>query len=347
MSKRDGLQMAFEANREQLLRYLRAHGAGDAAEDLLQELWLKAADGVTGPIASPLNYLYRAATNLMIDQRRSVTQRQRREQEWSGLTDTLAGLPANDPGPERGIDGRQRLDLVERELAKLPQRALSIFREHRLGGRTQREIALGRPPPPYSTGHVMPIIPLAASVLRQSLVKASASSRVECAQTLPAFRQMGGEELTHDGAKRLRLRGKGEVHQTATLLDTCVKFRFVVIDEQTAVQIAALLEGSSILAAHLLSDKVGLSIADVLDRQRADGEALGHVHREPAHSSACCAEHLPVERARLVGQPRRPVAATWAGSAAATRHRPRRSATPSARSGMRRPWPCRRWVRPR
>lgn len=141
MSKPHGLQLAFEANREQLLRYLRAHGAGDSAEDLLQELWVKAAAGANGPIASPLNYLYRAATNLMIDQRRSQAQQQRREQEWSGLTDRLAGLPANDPGPERGIDGRQRLDLVERELAKLPPRALSIFREHRLAGRTQREIA--------------------------------------------------------------------------------------------------------------------------------------------------------------------------------------------------------------
>ena len=143
MSKRDGLQTVFEANREQLLRYLRAHGAGDAAEDLLQELWLKAAAGATGPIASPLNYLYRAATNLMIDRRRSQAQQQRREQEWSALTDRLAGSPANDPGPERGIEGRQRLELVERELAALPSRALSIFREHRLGGRTQREIAAG------------------------------------------------------------------------------------------------------------------------------------------------------------------------------------------------------------
>ena len=66
-----GLQIIFEENREQLLRYLRAHGAGDAAEDLLQELWLKIAAGTQGPIASPRSYLFRAATNLMIDLRRS------------------------------------------------------------------------------------------------------------------------------------------------------------------------------------------------------------------------------------------------------------------------------------
>ena len=137
----DGLQAALDANREQLLRYLRAHGAGAAAEDLLQDLWLKAAAGATGPIASPLNYLYPTATNLMIHQRRSETQRQQREQEWSSLTDRIAGVPANDPGPERSIDGQERLALVERELGTLQPRALAIFREHRLGGRTQREIA--------------------------------------------------------------------------------------------------------------------------------------------------------------------------------------------------------------
>src|SRR6187431_625711 len=99
MLKHDGLQKVFEANREALLRYLRAHGAGDATEDLLQELWLKAAGGISGPIASPRSYLFRAATNLMIDRRRSEAQQQRREVEWSGLTDRLPNSPANDPGP--------------------------------------------------------------------------------------------------------------------------------------------------------------------------------------------------------------------------------------------------------
>ena len=136
-----GLQQIFEESREQLLRYLRAHGAGDAAEDLLQELWLKAAASPAGPIAAPRNYLFRAATNLMIDRRRSEPQAQRREIEWSGLADRLPGSAANDPGPERSLDGRRRLALVEAELAKLPPRAVAIFRQHRIEGHTQREIA--------------------------------------------------------------------------------------------------------------------------------------------------------------------------------------------------------------
>lgn len=136
-----GIQQIFEENREQLLRYLRAHGAGDSAEDLLQELWLKVAAVAAGPIAAPRNYLFRAATNLMIDRRRSEAQAQRRDREWSGLADRLADSAANDPGPERQLVGRQKLALVEEELRKLPVRAIAIFRQHRIDGRTQREIA--------------------------------------------------------------------------------------------------------------------------------------------------------------------------------------------------------------
>lgn len=136
-----GLQLVFEESREQLLRYLRAHGAGDAAEDVLQELWLKVAASQSGPIASPKSYLFRAATNLMIDRRRSESQSQRRDHEWSGLADRLPDSIANDPGPDRQIDGRRKLEVVESELARLPPRAVSIFRAHRIDGRTQREIA--------------------------------------------------------------------------------------------------------------------------------------------------------------------------------------------------------------
>ena len=136
-----GLQLVFEESREQLLRYLRAHGAGDAAEDVLQELWLKVAASQSGPIASPKSYLFRAATNLMIDRRRSESQSQRRDHEWSGLADRMPDSIANDPGPDRQIDGRRKLEVVESELARLPPRAVSIFRAHRIDGRTQREIA--------------------------------------------------------------------------------------------------------------------------------------------------------------------------------------------------------------
>ncbi|QDP20600.1 RNA polymerase sigma factor [Sphingomonas xanthus] len=137
----NGLQQIFEEHRQPLLRYLRAHGAGEAAEDLLQELWLKVVASLPGPVANPRSYLFRAATNLMIDWRRSSAQAHRRDVEWAGLTDRLPGSAANDPGPERMVEGRRQLDLVEARLATLPARAVSIFRQHRIEGITQRKIA--------------------------------------------------------------------------------------------------------------------------------------------------------------------------------------------------------------
>ena len=137
-----GLTHILERERAQLLRYLRAHGAGDQAEDLLQELWIRVQANPTGPIASPRSYLFRAATNLIIDRRRSEQQEQQRVAEWSEASDRLAGAPANDPGPEREYDGRRRLALVAEHLAKLPKRAVQIFHQHRVEGRTQREITV-------------------------------------------------------------------------------------------------------------------------------------------------------------------------------------------------------------
>lgn len=66
-----GLQATMIENWAALLRFLRARGAGDAAEDLLQELWFRASSAASGTIADPLAYLYRAANNLMLDHRRS------------------------------------------------------------------------------------------------------------------------------------------------------------------------------------------------------------------------------------------------------------------------------------
>jgi RNA polymerase sigma-70 factor (ECF subfamily) len=73
-----GLEAIFIANRVALLRFLRARGAGDDAEDLLQELWLRIRNAPSGPIDQPLPYLMRAANNLMLDRHRGrVRARQR------------------------------------------------------------------------------------------------------------------------------------------------------------------------------------------------------------------------------------------------------------------------------
>lgn len=133
-----GLEAAFLANRGALLRFLRARGAGEAAEDLLQDMWLKIADARPGPVATPLAYLYRMADRLMIDRYRSVRQASVREQAWGELQADGAEMP----DAERQLAAIQLAALVAVLLDRLePPRVGQIFRRHRVDGVSQRQIA--------------------------------------------------------------------------------------------------------------------------------------------------------------------------------------------------------------
>ena len=136
----DGLLSALEDNRDRLLRYLRAQGAGDSAEDLLQDLRLRLLTIPSGPVAAPANYLFRALTNLIIDRRRSETQRARREEQWADAGDRLDER-ASEPGPDRQLDAQRTLRRIEAALGELPDRARTVLHRHRVDGETQRQIA--------------------------------------------------------------------------------------------------------------------------------------------------------------------------------------------------------------
>lgn len=131
-----GLEAVFLDNRPALLRFLRARGAGDVAEDLLQELWIKAQAGASGPIAEPLAYLYRTANNLMLDRRRAELRGARRDALWTETGEDTAA-----PDGEDRLIARERLEQVRRTLADLGERTDAIFRRYRLDGRSQRDIA--------------------------------------------------------------------------------------------------------------------------------------------------------------------------------------------------------------
>lgn len=141
MNSTSGLQQLFAEHRDSLLRYLRAHGAGDAAEDRLHDLWLKISDAPVGPIANPKSYFFRMATNLMIDFKRTENQARKRDRDWTELVSAEGDDPGAWPDAERQAVSRQQLTIVEEALGKLPERALAIFRQHRIEGRSQREIA--------------------------------------------------------------------------------------------------------------------------------------------------------------------------------------------------------------
>lgn len=140
-SSSTGLEEVFLANRDRLLRFLAARGAGEAAEDVLQEIWLKIAARNTGPVASPLSYLFRTADTLMIDRFRSVRQAEKRERDWSEAQDGAKPGVSDAPSAERHLIAREQARLVLQTLDALGPRPGAIFRRHRIDGVSQRLLA--------------------------------------------------------------------------------------------------------------------------------------------------------------------------------------------------------------
>jgi len=136
-----GLEEVFLANRDRLLRFLKARGAGDAAEDLLQEVWIRIAGRPSGPVSSPLSYLFRTADLLMIDRYRATVQAQRREKAWGETQDGTRPGVSDEPSAERRIIGQEHTRLVQETLDALGPRVSAVFRAHRIEEVPQRRIA--------------------------------------------------------------------------------------------------------------------------------------------------------------------------------------------------------------
>nr|WP_184112095.1 RNA polymerase sigma factor [Sphingomonas abaci] len=133
-----GLELVYLENRDRLVRFLRARGAGDVAEDLVHDLWLTVSTRSEGPIANPVAYLHRAADRLMIDRYRSRSQAEKREQAWEKDRE---GENFMMPTPEREVGARQEAERVVAVLNALGDRKAGIFRRVRIDGVAQRTVA--------------------------------------------------------------------------------------------------------------------------------------------------------------------------------------------------------------
>jgi RNA polymerase sigma-70 factor (ECF subfamily) len=133
----DGLQQVVLNERARLLRFLVARGAGDDAEDLLQDLWQRVSASSGQPIADPVSYLFRAAENLMRDLRRSTLSRERRQFDWNDARPSAD----DEPQGERVLIARARLREVDETLSALGPRVEQVFRRCRIDGVGQAVIA--------------------------------------------------------------------------------------------------------------------------------------------------------------------------------------------------------------
>lgn len=133
-----GLRAVFLAERAMLLRLLVARlGSVEEAEDALQDLWLRLETVTGGPIAEPIGYICRMASNIAVDRRRRGTRRADRDGGW---LQAQAGA-AEQPDAERALIARERLARVEKTLAALPERVATAFRLYRFEDLSQKAIA--------------------------------------------------------------------------------------------------------------------------------------------------------------------------------------------------------------
>lgn len=123
------------SQRSRILHFLRLRGAGDAAEDLYQELWMRLSHRVMDQIIDPSSYVMRAANNLMLDRYRSNRQRELRDAAWGELS------IATEASAENRMIAQQQLHMINRSIDKVGARPARIFRRFRLDGHHQKDIA--------------------------------------------------------------------------------------------------------------------------------------------------------------------------------------------------------------
>jgi RNA polymerase sigma-70 factor (ECF subfamily) len=136
------LQTLFLTMRPSLVRFLALRGASpEEAEDLAQDLFIKAGHAEERPIGEPSAYLYKMADNLFLDRRRSALRRQRREEDWA---DQVGGFDAEvgRTDADQQLSMRHELILIEEALSSLPDRTADIFRRFRVDGERQKAIAI-------------------------------------------------------------------------------------------------------------------------------------------------------------------------------------------------------------
>lgn len=143
-SDQNPLLAAYLERRADLVRYFRVRlRSEEAAEDLVQEIYLKIADLPADEIGNPGAYLFRLGSNLMLDrikqQRRSV----QRDAAWRDTQTTLSGGEeiSDVPAADDAVAARQRLTRIIEAVNELPPPVREAFRLHKLEGLSHAETA--------------------------------------------------------------------------------------------------------------------------------------------------------------------------------------------------------------
>jgi RNA polymerase sigma-70 factor (ECF subfamily) len=138
------LAAAYLERREDMRRFFQARLGGRAdVEDLVQELYLKVQTVTDETIDNPPAYLYRLASNLMLDRLRRAKRAGERETEWRRNNHAMVGTldVADVPDAESAVIARQRLEKISQALETLSPVTQKVFRLHKFDGLTHVETA--------------------------------------------------------------------------------------------------------------------------------------------------------------------------------------------------------------
>lgn len=136
---RPNIRLFYLRQREALVRFLTQRTRDPAlAEDLAQEAWIRVSQGGgVSAIENPQAYLYRIASNLVIDHARAADRRRLTR----GEIDEILHVREDSPGPEQVAIDRSELHHLLSMLRALPDRQRAILLMSRLDRLSHHEIA--------------------------------------------------------------------------------------------------------------------------------------------------------------------------------------------------------------
>lgn len=137
---------AYFEQRTALGRFLQARlGMSADVEDVLQDLYLKvAALDPTMEVRDTRAFLYRLASNQMMDRWRSGQRSVARDAAWRLANHAVGTTEDMDDAPsaEAVVAGRQRLASLTTAVARLPDKTRTVFSLHKFEGLSYAEVAI-------------------------------------------------------------------------------------------------------------------------------------------------------------------------------------------------------------
>lgn len=146
MTADPSLDALYRHHHAELHRFLVAR-TGDAAEadDVLQEVWIRAGGQPPASIEHWRAYLFRTAHNLVIDRARARRRREGREKRWTedehgpvSATEEVADTRAT---ADATIEEREEAARLASAIANLPEGARRAFMLHKIDGLSHGEVA--------------------------------------------------------------------------------------------------------------------------------------------------------------------------------------------------------------